>query len=248
MIRYCLVRRPERRMKDRMRDFEFINEVYISVPFFFSTVFFHVNLVIFFYFCLLFASFLFVCQSLPAPIFLSFLLFIPTSFSLILSVLCILLPFPLSLPFISFSCFVVLDVYNYVLCSLPCPACPHPLLLSPTPLSTFPAFAFFHTDPLFRPSFPTTFPPLCSSYCFSLPLPSCPSLFFSCAPLSLHPGPPSRSGPRGTAEEQGARGRSGVDECGERGDAGGEDFGSGDGCRAEDGASCGRKFRWQLCE
>lgn len=96
------------------------------------------------------------------------------------------------LPYLSFSFFCcVLVVFNYLLCSLPLPAWPKP-------------FASLSL------SIPSLLHLPCLSYTFSLPPLSCPSLLSSVLP-SVHFNPPSRSCSRGAAEEQGTRGRGGVD-------------------------------------
>lgn len=125
-----------------------------------------------------------------------------------------------------------------------CPSKPFASVNCPFVCScTFPAsplcLSFFLT------SFPHPFSPFLLLFLF---LSSSPFPVLHCfSPVLLSPAP-SCSCPRRAPEEQGARGRGGVNKCGERGDARGEDFGSGGGCGAEDGASRRRRFRWQLCE
>lgn len=96
----------------------------------------------------------------------------------------------------------------------------------------------------------SSFWPVIQTCIFSVLLSSAFFSFIVSSPvvLSVYPNPRSFSCPRGAAEEQGARGRGGIDQCGEWGNASGEDFGGGDGCGAEDGASRWWKFRRQLSE
>ena len=181
---------------------------------------------IIFFFSNLFASF---CRKPPSPMFPSCLLFIGhTSNSTHLYPSCCNI---LS----SHQSSTTLDSLSVLYCCVPDPnICFHIHVHSLTPLP------LLHLHSSILPLHNS----LLSALLLFLPYPPFLSFIIFFCFLSA----PSRSCPRRTAEEQGTRGRGGVDECSEWGDACGEDFGGGGGCGAEDRASRRWQFRWQLCE
>lgn len=155
MVPLCLGRGPERSMKGSMRDFKFImNCTYLclfSFPLFctFFTFFFLVFCIFpdsfCFFFCVPTSSHTNLCPSFSSSLSTHFLFILLSlhPFSCLVPHLSVI---SFSTTFHSLSFAVFFLIFNYVLCSLPLPACPNPLLfylcpfLCSTTFSALPSF------------------------------------------------------------------------------------------------------------